>query len=117
MKRSLWGKHGKVSFTSIHKLLGIQFYLFYLLSTRFPCLCCKGRNVFSYGRNEGNGEGVTGTARPEVLDKLLASTERIVQEIDSVCPYFYFAKSLNVFLHHFIYRFALIFPSIFFRLG
>ena len=45
-----------------------------------------GRNVFSYGRNEGNGEGgITGTARPEVLDKLLASTERVVQEIDSVC--------------------------------
>jgi magnesium chelatase subunit H len=36
----------------------------------------KGRNVYSYGRNEG---GVAGTARPEVLDKLLA-TERIVQD-------------------------------------
>jgi magnesium chelatase subunit H len=45
-----------------------------------------GRNVFAYGRNEGNGEGVKGTARPAVLDKLLASTERVVQEIDSVCP-------------------------------
>jgi len=44
----------------------------------------KGRNVFSFGRNEGNGGGITGTARPEVLDKLLASTERVVQEIDSV---------------------------------
>ncbi len=44
----------------------------------------EGRNVFSYGRNEGNGEGITGTARPAVLDKLLASTERVVQEIDSV---------------------------------
>lgn len=25
-----------------------------------------------------------GTARPEVLDKLLATTERVVQEVDSV---------------------------------
>lgn len=41
--------------------------------------------MFAYGRNEGNGEGgIAGTARPEVLDKLLATTERIVQEIDSV---------------------------------
>ncbi len=46
----------------------------------------KGRNVFSYGRNEGNGEGITGTARGEVLDKLLQSTERVIQEIDSVRP-------------------------------
>jgi len=44
----------------------------------------KGRNVFSYGRSEGSGEGISGTARPEVLDKLLTTTERIVQEIDSV---------------------------------
>lgn len=44
----------------------------------------KGRNVFSYGRNEGDGEAKSGTARPEVLDKLLATTERVVQEIDSV---------------------------------
>jgi len=44
----------------------------------------KGRNVFAYGRNEGGGGGITGTARPEVLDKLLATTERVVQEIDSV---------------------------------
>ena len=45
----------------------------------------KGRNVFSYGRNEGSGAGgQKGTARPEVLDKLLATTERVVQEIDSV---------------------------------
>ena len=44
----------------------------------------KGRNVFSYGRNEGTGSGQTGTARPQVLDKLLATTERVVQEIDSV---------------------------------
>ena len=43
----------------------------------------KGRNVFSYGKNEG-GVGSTGTARPEVLDKLLATTERVVQEVDSV---------------------------------
>ena len=45
----------------------------------------KGRNAFSYGRNEGSGAGgQKGTARPEVLDKLLATTERVVQEIDSV---------------------------------
>lgn len=44
----------------------------------------KERNVFSYGRDEGSGEGISGTARPEILDKLLATTERIVQEIDSV---------------------------------
>mmetsp|Transcript_6345 Transcript_6345/g.8428 ORF Transcript_6345/g.8428 Transcript_6345/m.8428 type:complete len:294 (-) Transcript_6345:124-1005(-) len=43
----------------------------------------KGRNVFSYGRNEGN-EVRSGTARPVVLDKLLSTTERVVQEIDSV---------------------------------
>ena len=56
----------------------------------------KGRNVFSYGRNEGNGEGITGTARPEVLDKLLLSTERVVQEIDSVshCFSFFWQKVL-----------------------
>lgn len=42
----------------------------------------RGRNQFSYGR--GEGENSAGKARPEVLDKLLASTERIVQEIDSV---------------------------------
>lgn len=41
----------------------------------------RTRNVFSYGRNEG---GTLGQARPEVLDKLLATTERVVQEIDSV---------------------------------
>ena len=44
----------------------------------------KGRNVFSYGRNEGSGKGKSGTARPDVLEKLLTTTERIVQEIDSV---------------------------------
>ena len=43
----------------------------------------KSRNVFSYGRNEGDSTK-SGTARPEVLDKLLETTERIVQEIDSV---------------------------------
>ena len=43
----------------------------------------RGRNVFSYGRNEG-GPGSAGTARPAVLDKLLTTTERVVQEIDSV---------------------------------
>jgi magnesium chelatase subunit H len=43
----------------------------------------RGRNVYSYGRNEGSA-GSAGTARPEVLDKLLATTERVVQEIDSV---------------------------------
>lgn len=43
----------------------------------------RGRNVFSYGRNEGTST-TSGTARPEVLDKLLSTTERIVQEIDSV---------------------------------
>lgn len=42
------------------------------------------RNVYSYGRNEGDGKGSLGTARPAVLDKLLTTTERIVQEIDSV---------------------------------
>jgi magnesium chelatase subunit H len=36
----------------------------------------KGRNVFSYGRNEGSSSsGVSGTARPEVLDKLLSTSE------------------------------------------
>jgi len=44
----------------------------------------KGRNVYSYGRKEGGGGTRSGTARPEVLDKLLATTERVVQEIDSV---------------------------------
>lgn len=43
----------------------------------------RGRNVFSYGRNEG-GSVSSGTARPAVLDKLLETTERVVQEIDSV---------------------------------
>ena len=43
----------------------------------------KGRNSFSYVRNEGS-LGNTGTARPEVLEKLLETTDRIVQEVDSV---------------------------------
>jgi magnesium chelatase subunit H len=44
----------------------------------------KGRNVYSYGRSEGGGGVKSGTARPQVLDKLLATTDRVVQEIDSV---------------------------------
>lgn len=44
----------------------------------------KGRNVYSYGRNNNAGEGSSATKSPEVLDKLLTTTERIVQEIDSV---------------------------------
>ena len=43
----------------------------------------KSRNVFSYGRNEGDVSKL-GTARPKVLEKLLESTDRIVQEVDSV---------------------------------
>ena len=43
----------------------------------------RGRNVYSYGRNEG-GVASSGTARPAVLDKLMTTTERVVQEIDSV---------------------------------
>ena len=38
----------------------------------------KGRNVFSYGRQD------KGQARPEVMTQLLQTTDRIVQEIDSV---------------------------------
>ncbi|NMG10031.1 magnesium chelatase subunit H [Brasilonema sp. UFV-L1] len=38
----------------------------------------QGRNVFSYGRQD------KGQARPEVLKKLLQTSDRIVQEIDSV---------------------------------
>ncbi len=38
----------------------------------------KNRNVFSYGRKD------KGQARPEVLSQLLATSDRIVQEIDSV---------------------------------
>ena len=44
----------------------------------------KERNVFSYGRDEGDGMTKSGTARPQVLDKLLSTTDRVVQEIDSV---------------------------------
>ena len=38
----------------------------------------QGRNVFSYGRQD------KGQARPEVLTQLLKTSDRIVQEIDSV---------------------------------
>jgi magnesium chelatase subunit H len=38
----------------------------------------KGRNAFSYGKKD------KGQARPEVLNQLLQTSERIVQEIDSV---------------------------------
>lgn len=38
----------------------------------------QGRNTFSYGRKD------KGQARPEVLNTLLQSTERIIQQIDSV---------------------------------
>lgn len=38
----------------------------------------RSRNVFSYGRKD------KGQARPEVLNQLLQTSERIVQEIDSV---------------------------------
>ena len=38
----------------------------------------ESRNVFSYGRND------KGQARPEVLQTLLKTSDRIVQEIDSV---------------------------------
>jgi len=38
----------------------------------------QGRNVFSFGRED------KGQARPEVLNKLLQTSDRIVQEIDSV---------------------------------
>ena len=37
------------------------------------------RNAFSYGRG-----GERGTARPEILEELLTTTDRIVQEVDSV---------------------------------
>ena len=37
------------------------------------------RNSFSYGRGAERG-----TARPEVLQQLLGTTDRVVQEIDSV---------------------------------
>ncbi|MEB3359264.1 MAG: magnesium chelatase subunit H [Synechococcales bacterium] len=38
----------------------------------------QGRNTFSYGRSD------KGQARPEILNTLLKSTDRIVQQIDSV---------------------------------
>jgi len=43
----------------------------------------KNRNSYAYGRAEGQG-GVQGTSRPEVLEALLKTTDRVVQEIDSV---------------------------------
>lgn len=39
----------------------------------------SSRNSFSYGRGSERG-----TARPEVLQGLLSTCERVVQEIDSV---------------------------------
>ena len=44
----------------------------------------RSRNTYSYGRQEGGGGTKGGTSRPEVLDKLLSTTDRVVQEIDSV---------------------------------
>lgn len=44
----------------------------------------KTRNNFSYGRNEGGDGSTSGTARPEVLELLLKTTDRVVQEVDSV---------------------------------
>ena len=44
----------------------------------------KTRNAFSYGRSESEDGSRTGNARPEVLDLLLKTTDRVVQEIDSV---------------------------------
>jgi magnesium chelatase subunit H len=38
----------------------------------------RKRNVYSYGRND------KGQARPEILDQLLKTSDRIIQEIDSV---------------------------------
>lgn len=37
------------------------------------------RNAFSYGRGKERG-----AARPEVLQSLLSTTDRVVQEVDSV---------------------------------
>jgi cobalamin biosynthesis Mg chelatase CobN len=43
------------------------------------------RNSFAYGRVGRDGSTAEqGAARPEVLEKLLQTTDRIVQEIDSV---------------------------------
>lgn len=39
----------------------------------------QARNAFSYGRGQERGQ-----ARPEVLQELLSTTQRIVQEVDSV---------------------------------
>ena len=44
----------------------------------------KSRNAFSCGRSESEDGSRTGNAWPEVLDLLLKTTDRVVQEIDSV---------------------------------
>lgn len=61
----------------------------------------RGRNVHSYGRNEG-GIKSEGTARPEVLDKLLATTERIVQEIDRYVEHFCQAHRFSIYTIQFL---------------
>jgi len=40
------------------------------------------RNAFSFGR--GGADGEAGAARPELLESLLSTTERVVQTVDSV---------------------------------
>ena len=40
------------------------------------------RNAFSFGR--GGADGEAGAARPELLENLLSTTERVVQTVDSV---------------------------------
>lgn len=44
------------------------------------------RNAFSFGRGSGSvdGGGEAGAARPELLESLLSTTERVVQTVDSV---------------------------------
>ena len=65
----------------------------------------KGRNVYSYGRKEGGGGTRSGTARPEVLDKLLSTTERVVQEIGELyswkrlMPLIFFVFCLNSYFY------------------
>ena len=44
----------------------------------------KSRNAFSCGRSESEDGSRTGNAWPEVLDLLLKTTDRVVQEIDLV---------------------------------
>ncbi len=43
-------------------------------------------NVFCRARTRATERGITGTARGEVLDKLLQSRECVIQEIGSVRP-------------------------------